>query len=155
MVFKATWACHFDPENHVGVVRICRLRKKVDSPAPDPRREIEAAVKAIGLRDFRRELRAYTRAVRSILLAAIFNRMPGEIERLLGEVTSGCDNIEPDSRTPLMRLRTLLHRCNMSAGKTKRYGCRAHVARLQRWLFYADAIVADSFHRRSTDMVHA
>jgi signal transduction histidine kinase len=44
------------------------------------------------------------------MLAAIVNRMLDEIERLMSEVKSVCDNIAHDLRTPLTRLRAGLYR---------------------------------------------
>lgn len=50
------------------------------------------------------------------LLAAIVNRMLGEIERLMGEVKGVCDNIAHDLRTPLTRLRAQLYRMQQNGG---------------------------------------
>lgn len=46
------------------------------------------------------------------LLAQIVNQMLDEIERLMGEIKSSCDNIAHDLRSPLSRARTLLLRAS-------------------------------------------
>lgn len=73
-------------------------------------REIEAAIEPIAQGDLGRRLPVSGRGDELDLLAAIVNRMLGEIERLLGEVKGVCDIIAHDLRTPLTRLRAQLHR---------------------------------------------
>jgi signal transduction histidine kinase len=73
-------------------------------------REIEAAVEPIARGDLGRRLPVSGRGDEVDLLAAIVNRMLGDIERLIGEVKGVCDNIAHDLRTPLTRLRAELHR---------------------------------------------
>ncbi|CAB3792877.1 sensor histidine kinase [Pararobbsia alpina] len=46
------------------------------------------------------------------LLAQIVNHMLDEIERLMGEIKSSCDNIAHDLRSPLSRARTMLTRAS-------------------------------------------
>jgi signal transduction histidine kinase len=46
------------------------------------------------------------------LLAQIVNHMLDEIERLMGEIKSSCDNIAHDLRSPLSRARTMLLRAS-------------------------------------------
>ena len=79
-------------------------------------RAIEAAAESIARGDLRRRLPVSKRGDEVDLLAAIVNRMLGEIERLIGEVKGVCDNIAHDLRTPLTRLRTQLHRLQQSGG---------------------------------------
>jgi signal transduction histidine kinase len=73
-------------------------------------REIEAAIQPIARGDLGRRLPVSGRGDEVDMLAAIVNRMLGEIERLIGEVKGVCDNIAHDLRTPLTRLRAQLHR---------------------------------------------
>ena len=73
-------------------------------------REIEAAIEPIARGDLGRRLPVSKLGDEVDLLAAIVNRMLGEIERLIGEVKGVCDNIAHDLRTPLTRLRTQLYR---------------------------------------------
>lgn len=47
------------------------------------------------------------------MLAQIVNHMLDEIERLMGEIKSTCDNIAHDLRSPLSRARTLLLRATL------------------------------------------
>jgi signal transduction histidine kinase len=79
-------------------------------------REIEAAIEPIAHGDLRRRLPVSGRGDEVDLLAAIVNRMLGEIERLMGEVKGVCDNIAHDLRTPLTRLRAQLHRLQQNGG---------------------------------------
>jgi signal transduction histidine kinase len=79
-------------------------------------REIEAAIEPIARGDLGRRLPVSGRGDEVDLLAAIVNRMLGEIERLIGEVKGVCDNIAHDLRTPLTRLRTQLHRLQQNGG---------------------------------------
>ena len=79
-------------------------------------REIEAAIQPIARGDLGRRLPVSRRGDEVDLLAAIVNRMLGEIERLIGEVKGVCDNIAHDLRTPLTRLRTRLHRLQQTGG---------------------------------------
>jgi signal transduction histidine kinase len=46
------------------------------------------------------------------LLAQVVNHMLDEIERLMGEIKSSCDNIAHDLRSPLSRARTMLLRAS-------------------------------------------
>jgi signal transduction histidine kinase len=46
------------------------------------------------------------------LLAQVVNHMLDEIERLMGEIKSSCDNIAHDLRSPLSRARTMLVRAS-------------------------------------------
>jgi signal transduction histidine kinase len=80
-------------------------------------REIEAAIEPIARGDLGRRLPISKRGDEVDLLAAIVNRMLGEIERLIGEVKGVCDNIAHDLRTPLTRLRTQLHRLQNSGAR--------------------------------------
>jgi signal transduction histidine kinase len=80
-------------------------------------REIEAAIEPIARGDLGRRLPVSGRGDEVDLLAAIVNRMLGEIERLIGEVKGVCDNIAHDLRTPLTRLRTQLHRLQTHGGR--------------------------------------
>jgi signal transduction histidine kinase len=73
-------------------------------------RAIEAAIQPIARGDLGRRLPVSRRGDEVDMLAAIVNRMLGEIERLLVEVKGVCDNIAHDLRTPLTRLRTQLYR---------------------------------------------
>ncbi|HKE49511.1 MAG TPA: HAMP domain-containing protein, partial [Rhodanobacteraceae bacterium] len=73
-------------------------------------REIEAAIRPIARGDLGRRLPVSRSGDEVDMLAAIVNRMLGEIERLIGEVKGVCDNIAHDLRTPLSRLRTQLYR---------------------------------------------
>ncbi|GAA0709357.1 HAMP domain-containing sensor histidine kinase [Dokdonella soli] len=73
-------------------------------------REIESAIEPIARGDLGRRLPVSKRGDEVDMLAAIVNRMLGEIERLIDEVKGVCDNIAHDLRTPLTRLRTQLHR---------------------------------------------
>ena len=73
-------------------------------------REIEAAIQPIARGDLGRRLPVSKRGDEVDMLAAIVNRMLGEIERLIGEVKGVCDSIAHDLRTPLTRLRAQLHR---------------------------------------------
>ena len=79
-------------------------------------RAIEAAIEPIAHGDLRRRLPVSGRGDEVDLLAAIVNRMLGEIERLMGEVKGVCDNIAHDLRTPLTRLRAQLHRLQQTGG---------------------------------------
>ena len=79
-------------------------------------REIEAAIEPIARGDLGRRLPVSKRGDEVDLLAAIVNRMLGEIERLIGEVKGVCDSIAHDLRTPLTRLRTQLHRLQQNEG---------------------------------------
>lgn len=79
-------------------------------------REIEAAIQPIARGDLGRRLPVSRRGDEVDLLAAIVNRMLGEIERLIGEVKGVCDNIAHDLRTPLTRLRAQLHRLQQTGG---------------------------------------
>ena len=79
-------------------------------------RAIEAAAEPIARGDLGRRLPVSRRGDEVDLLAAIVNRMLGEIERLIGEVKGVCDNIAHDLRTPLTRLRTQLHRLQQTGG---------------------------------------
>ena len=85
-------------------------------------REIEAAVEPIARGDLGRRLPVSGRGDEVDLLAAIVNRMLGEIERLIGEVKGVCDNIAHDLRTPLTRLRTQLHRLQQTGGAEEGIG---------------------------------
>ncbi len=49
------------------------------------------------------------------MLTAIVNKTLDEIERLMSEVKSVCDNIAHDLRTPLTRMRALIHRAQQQA----------------------------------------
>ena len=80
-------------------------------------REIEDAVAPIARGDLGRRLPISGRGDEVDLLAAIVNRMLGDIERLIGEVKGVCDNIAHDLRTPLTRLRAQLHRLQQSGGE--------------------------------------
>ena len=80
-------------------------------------REIEAAVGPIARGDLGRRLPVSGRGDEVDLLAAIVNRMLGDIERLIGEVKGVCDNIAHDLRTPLTRLRAELHRLQQTHGE--------------------------------------
>ena len=73
-------------------------------------RAIEEAIQPIARGDLGRRLPVSGRGDEIDLLAAIVNRMLGEIERLIGEVKGVCDSIAHDLRTPLTRLRAQLHR---------------------------------------------
>ena len=79
-------------------------------------REIEAAIAPIARGDLRRRLPVSGRGDEVDLLAAIVNRMLGELERLMGEVKGVCDNIAHDLRTPLTRLRAQLYRMQQNGG---------------------------------------
>ncbi len=80
-------------------------------------REIETAIEPIARGDLGRRLPVSGRGDEVDMLAAIVNRMLGEIERLIGEVKGVCDNIAHDLRTPLTRLRAQLHRLQHNAGR--------------------------------------
>ena len=79
-------------------------------------REIEAAIEPIARGDLGRRLPVSSRGDEVDMLAAIVNRMLGEIERLIGEVKGVCDSIAHDLRTPLTRLRTQLYRLQHDGG---------------------------------------
>lgn len=79
-------------------------------------REIETAIEPIARGDLGRRLPVSGRGDEVDMLAAIVNRMLGEIERLIGEVKGVCDNIAHDLRTPLTRLRAQLHRLQHNSG---------------------------------------
>jgi signal transduction histidine kinase len=79
-------------------------------------REIESAIAPIARGDLGRRLPVPPRGDEVDLLAAIVNRMLGEIERLIGEVKGVCDSIAHDLRTPLTRLRAQLHRLQQGGG---------------------------------------
>jgi signal transduction histidine kinase len=79
-------------------------------------REIESAIEPIARGDLGRRLPVSSRGDEVDLLAAIVNRMLGEIERLIGEVKGVCDSIAHDLRTPLTRLRAQLHRLQQRGG---------------------------------------
>jgi signal transduction histidine kinase len=79
-------------------------------------RAIEAAIEPIARGDLGRRLPVSGRGDEVDLLAAIVNRMLGEIERLIVEVKGVCDSIAHDLRTPLTRLRTQLHRLQQNGG---------------------------------------
>ncbi|MEP7043947.1 MAG: HAMP domain-containing sensor histidine kinase [Dokdonella sp.] len=79
-------------------------------------REIEAAIAPIARGDLGRRLPISGRGDEVDMLAAIVNRMLGEIERLIGEVKGVCDSIAHDLRTPLTRLRAQLHRLKQGGG---------------------------------------
>lgn len=79
-------------------------------------RAIEAAIEPIARGDLGRRLPVSRRGDEVDMLAAIVNRMLGEIERLLVEVKGVCDSIAHDLRTPLTRLRTQLYRLQQSGG---------------------------------------
>jgi signal transduction histidine kinase len=80
-------------------------------------REIESAIAPIARGDLGRRLPVSPRGDEVDLLAAIVNRMLGEIERLIGEVKGVCDSIAHDLRTPLTRLRAQLHRLQQGGGE--------------------------------------
>lgn len=80
-------------------------------------REIEAAIQPIARGDLGRRLPVSKRGDEVDMLAAIVNRMLGEIERLIGEVKGVCDSIAHDLRTPLTRLRAQLHRLKQGGGE--------------------------------------
>lgn len=73
-------------------------------------RAIESAIAPIARGDLGRRLPVSGRGDEVDMLAAIVNRMLGDIEHLIGEVKGVCDSIAHDLRTPLTRLRTQLHR---------------------------------------------
>jgi len=79
-------------------------------------RAIEAAIEPIARGDLGRRLPVSRRGDEVDMLAAIVNRMLGEIERLLVEVKGVCDSIAHDLRTPLTRLRSQLHRLQQTGG---------------------------------------
>ena len=79
-------------------------------------RAIEAAIEPIARGDLGRRLPVSRRGDEVDMLAAIVNRMLGEIERLLVEVKGVCDSIAHDLRTPLTRLRTQLYRLQQNGG---------------------------------------
>lgn len=79
-------------------------------------RQIEAAIQPIARGDLGRRLPVSRRGDEVDMLAAIVNRMLGEIEHLIGEVKGVCDNIAHDLRTPLTRLRAQLHRLQHNDG---------------------------------------
>jgi signal transduction histidine kinase len=79
-------------------------------------RAIEAAIEPIARGDLGRRLPVSRRGDEVDMLAAIVNRMLGEIERLLVEVKGVCDSIAHDLRTPLTRLRAQLHRLQQTGG---------------------------------------
>ncbi len=73
-------------------------------------RAIESAIEPIARGDLGRRLPISGRGDEVDMLAAIVNRMLGDIEHLIGEVKGVCDSIAHDLRTPLTRLRAQLHR---------------------------------------------
>jgi len=79
-------------------------------------RAIEAAIEPIARGDLGRRLPVSRRGDEVDMLAAIVNRMLGEIERLLVEVKGVCDSIAHDLRTPLTRLRSQLYRLQQTGG---------------------------------------
>ena len=79
-------------------------------------RAIEAAIEPIARGDLGRRLPVSRRGDEVDMLAAIVNRMLGEIERLLVEVKGVCDSVAHDLRTPLTRLRTQLYRLQQTGG---------------------------------------
>ena len=72
--------------------------------------QIQQACERIISGDFRQRLPVTKRRDELDMLTAIVNRMLDEIERLMSEVKSVCDNIAHDLRTPLTRLRAGLYR---------------------------------------------
>ena len=99
-------------------------------------REIEAAIEPIAHGDLGRRLPVSGRGDEVDLLAAIVNRMLGEIERLIVEVKGVCDNIAHDLRTPLTRLRTQLHRLQETGG-----GEEGFAPTLERCIVDVDALL--------------
>jgi signal transduction histidine kinase len=102
-------------------------------------REIEAAIEPIARGDLGRRLPVSRRGDEVDLLAAIVNRMLGEIERLIGEVKGVCDNIAHDLRTPLTRLRSQLHRLQGSGDRGDRGD--GDVPTLERCITDVDALL--------------
>jgi signal transduction histidine kinase len=72
--------------------------------------QIQKVCERIMLGDIRQRLPVGKRSDELDMLAAIVNRMLDEIERLMSEIKGAGDNIAHDLRTPLTRLRVLLHR---------------------------------------------
>ncbi len=72
--------------------------------------QIQKVCERIMLGDIKQRLPVGKRSDELDMLAAIVNRMLDEIERLMSEIKGAGDNIAHDLRTPLTRLRVLLHR---------------------------------------------
>ena len=85
-------------------------------------RAIEAAIEPIARGDLGRRLPVSRRGDEVDMLAAIVNRMLGEIERLLVEVKGVCDSVAHDLRTPLTRLRSQLYRLQQTGGGAEGIG---------------------------------
>lgn len=78
--------------------------------------QIQKVCERIMLGDIRQRLPVGKRSDELDMLAAIVNRMLDEIERLMSEIKGAGDSIAHDLRTPLTRLRVLLHRAQQQLG---------------------------------------
>jgi signal transduction histidine kinase len=74
-------------------------------------RQLQIVARQIAAGDLQRRLPSSGRDEID-LLAQIVNHMLDEIERLMGEIKSSCDNIAHDLRSPLSRARTMLMRAS-------------------------------------------
>ena len=72
--------------------------------------QIQRVCELIMRGDIRQRLPISKRRDELDMLTAIVNNTLDEIERLMSEVKSVCDNIAHDLRTPLTRMRALIHR---------------------------------------------
>ena len=79
-------------------------------------REMQLASEAIIAGDLTARLPVSPRQDEIDLLAAIVNRMMGEVERLISEIKSVGDSVSHDLRTPVTRLRALIYRLQQTGG---------------------------------------
>ncbi|MHB1099627.1 MAG: sensor histidine kinase [Burkholderiales bacterium] len=77
--------------------------------------QIQRVCELIMRGDIRQRLPISIRRDELDMLTAIVNKTLDEIERLMSEVKSVCDNIAHDLRTPLTRLRALIYRAQQQA----------------------------------------
>ncbi|NNM83058.1 MAG: HAMP domain-containing histidine kinase [Burkholderiales bacterium] len=81
--------------------------------------EIQRVCEMIMRGDIRQRLPITSRRDELDMLTATVNTMLDEIERLMSEVKSVCDNIAHDLRTPLTRLRARIYRLGQQLGETR------------------------------------
>ena len=81
-------------------------------------REMQQVSEAIIAGDLTVRLPVSPRQDEIDLLAAIVNRMMGEVERLISEIKSVGDSVSHDLRTPVTRLRALIYRLQQTGDLT-------------------------------------